>query len=63
MVLRGRWDGGAVVKAVSEIGTPMNALTLLYQGVAAAVVWGLVIGGVVAWVASAVKGGSDKTND
>lgn len=52
-----------MVKAVSEVGTPEQALALLYQGVAAAVVWGLVIGGVAAWIAIAVRGGGDKNDD
>jgi hypothetical protein len=52
-----------MIKVVSEVGSPENALALLYQGVAAAVVWGLVIGGVAAWVATAVRSGSGKADE
>lgn len=52
-----------MVKTVAEIGTPESALTLLYQGVAAAVVWGLVVGGVAAWIATAVRSGGGKTDE
>jgi hypothetical protein len=52
-----------MVKAVSEVGTPEQALSLLYQGLAAAVTWGLVLGGVAAWIATAVKGGGDRNDE
>jgi hypothetical protein len=52
-----------VVKAVAEVGTPANALGLVYQGLAAAVVWGLVIGGVAAWIAAAVRSGGGKDSE
>jgi hypothetical protein len=52
-----------VIKSVSEIGTPEVALSLLYLGLSAAVVWGLVVGGVAGWIAAAVRGGGDKKDD
>lgn len=51
-----------MIHAVSEIGTPENALALVYAGLSAAVVWGLVLGGAVAWLSTVVRGGG-KTTD
>lgn len=51
------FSGLSMIRTVSEIGGPGQALSLVYSGLAAAVVWGLVVGGVVAWIAAAVRGG------
>lgn len=51
-----------MIKTVAEIGTPIEVLALIYSGLAAAVVWGLVLGGLAAWIATAIRGGGKQTD-
>jgi hypothetical protein len=46
-----------VIEQLSDIGSPADVVTLVYSGIAAAIVVGCVIGVVVNLLASAVRGG------
>jgi len=49
--------GAVVIRSLGELADPATGLSVLYAAVAAALVWGFVVGAIAAIFSSAARGG------